>query len=74
MLDMTGTLFCLYCADDTWQTDDTTESTEDTETQSGYVVQENGKALCPGVVCRCGEGFCPAHGTDTTKDTEDVEP
>jgi hypothetical protein len=28
-----------------------------------YILGDNGKAVCPGVVCKCDQvGFCPAHG------------
>jgi predicted nucleic acid-binding Zn-ribbon protein len=32
--------------------------------EAGYVIGPNGRAVCPGVVCRCDEGVttCPMHG------------
>lgn len=30
--------------------------------EAGYWIGENGRPIAPGVICKCGKGFCPAHG------------
>lgn len=30
--------------------------------QSGYIISERGHAIAAGVVCKCPNYFCPAHG------------
>jgi hypothetical protein len=37
------------------------------EKVAGYVIGENGKPIAPGVICKCGDGFCPAHATNQQK-------